>query len=122
VIAAGGSVLGPGLPRARGRVRVRPQPRRPIDELSPREREIVTRILGGQGTRQMAFAMNITVGTVRTYVKNVLAKLGAHSRLQLAALASRDGWLIDLAPTQAALTPAGMPIARTRSDPMLQNG
>ena len=41
--------------------------------------------------------MNITVDTVRTYVKNVLTKLGAHSRLQLAALASRDGLRIDQA-------------------------
>ena len=64
-------------------------------DLSPREKEILTRIVGGQGTRQMSGEMNITVDTVRTYVKNVLAKLGAHSRLQLAALASRDGLLID---------------------------
>ena len=55
----------------------------------------------------MAFAMNITVGTVRTYVKNVLAKLGAHSRLQLAALASQDGLLIDQVPASAVLASAG---------------
>ena len=63
--------------------------------MSPRETEILARITGGQSTRQMSCAMNITVDTVRTYVKNVLTKLGAHSRLQLAALASRDGLLID---------------------------
>jgi ribosomal protein S20 len=44
----------------------------------------------------MSFDMTITVDTVRTYVKNVLTKLGAHSRLELAALASREG-LIDQA-------------------------
>jgi hypothetical protein len=38
-------------------------------------------------------------------VKNVLAKLGAHSRLQLAALASRDDLLIDQA-TAAEVFPA----------------
>jgi hypothetical protein len=43
-------------------------------------------------------------------VKNVLAKLGAHSRLQLAALASRDGWLIDQAPTVDVLVSAGQPV------------
>ena len=43
----------------------------------------------------MSFDMNITVDTVRTYVKNVLTKLGVHSRLELAALASREGLLID---------------------------
>jgi len=91
VIAAGGSVLDPGPLRVTARVPVRPQPETPLDRLSPREKEIVARIVGGQSTRQMSSAMNITVDSVRTYVKNVLAKLGAHSRLQLAALASQDG-------------------------------
>jgi DNA-binding NarL/FixJ family response regulator len=66
-----------------------------LAELSPREREILARIACGQSTRQMSYAMTITVDTVRTYVKNVLTKLGAHSRLELAALASREGLLID---------------------------
>ncbi len=38
------------------------------------------RITGGQSTRKMAGEMTVTTETVRTYVKNVLAKLGAHSR------------------------------------------
>ena len=122
VVAAGGSVLDPGLPRVRARGRSSPKPRNPLDELSPREKEIVARIARGQSTRQMAFAMNITVGTVRTYVKNVLAKVGAHSRLQLAALASRDGLLLDQAPASAALAPAGAPMAWSRSESVLQNG
>lgn len=88
-IEAGRNVLDPGPLRFPARDRNR------LCELSPREKEILTRIAAGQGTRQMSCAMNITVGTVRTYVKNVLAKLGAHSRLQLAALASQDGLLID---------------------------
>jgi DNA-binding NarL/FixJ family response regulator len=88
-IEAGRNVLDPGPLQA-------PAPgAKRMRELSPREREVVARIAGGQSTRQMSFAMNVTVDTVRTYVKNVLAKLGAHSRLQLAALASREGLLID---------------------------
>lgn len=122
VIAAGGRVVDPGLPRVRTRGRVRPRPRNPLDELSPREKEIVARIVEGQSTRQMAFAMGVTVGTVRTYVKNVLAKLGAHSRLQLAALASRDGLLVDQAPALDAVAPVGAPIAWSRGGSMLQNG
>jgi DNA-binding NarL/FixJ family response regulator len=106
-IAAGHSVLNPGPVQApaRGPDRLR--------ELSPREREILARIVEGQNTRQMALAMNITVDTVRTYVKNVLAKLGAHSRLQLAALASRDGLLIDQIPAQAVLPVAGERIGQS---------
>jgi two-component system, NarL family, nitrate/nitrite response regulator NarL len=103
-IAAGQNVLNPGPLRvpARGPDR--------LSELSPREREILARIVQGQNTRQMSLAMNITVDTVRTYVKNVLAKLGAHSRLQLAALASRDGLLIDQVPAPGVFRLAGEPI------------
>ena len=99
-IEAGRNVLDPGPLRFPARARNR------LCELSPREREIVTRIAAGQSTRQMSGAMNITVDTVRTYVKNVLAKLGAHSRLQLAALASRDGLLIDRVTAADVFLPA----------------
>jgi two-component system, NarL family, nitrate/nitrite response regulator NarL len=86
---AGRNVLDPGPLQVPARDTNR------LYQLSPREKEVLARIAGGQSTRQMSCAMNITVDTVRTYVKNVLTKLGAHSRLQLAALASRDGLLID---------------------------
>lgn len=110
VIAAGGRVLDPGMRRVRSRGAARPDPGSPLDKLSPREKEIVTRIARGESTRQMSLAMSVTAETVRTYVKNVLAKLGAHSRLQLAALASRDGWLIDQGSAVDVLVPAGQPI------------
>jgi DNA-binding NarL/FixJ family response regulator len=57
--------------------------------LTPREGEVLRRITAGQGTRKMAAEMNVTTETLRTYVKNVLGKLGAHSRLEAAALASK---------------------------------
>jgi DNA-binding NarL/FixJ family response regulator len=107
VIAAGGRVQDPGLLRVRGTAR--PDPGSPLDKLSPREKEIVTRIARGESTRQMSFAMSVTAETVRTYVKNTLAKLGAHSRLQLAALASRDGSLFDQAPAVGVLAPVDEP-------------
>ena len=105
-IEAGRSVLDPGPLRLRARDRNR------LCDLSPREKEILTRIAAGQGTRQMSCAMNITVATVRTYVKNVLAKLGAHSRLQLAALASQDGLLIDQATAVDVFPPADNRVRR----------
>ena len=57
--------------------------------LTPREAEVLKRISAGQGTKTMAREMSVRTETLRTYVKNVLAKLGAHSRLEAAALASR---------------------------------
>ena len=105
VIAAGGNVLNLGSLLAPSRIAGRPRLRSALAELSPREKEIAARIAGGQSTSQMSFAMDITVGTVRTYVKNVLAKLGVHSRLQLAALASQEGLLIETAALENALAP-----------------
>jgi two-component system, NarL family, nitrate/nitrite response regulator NarL len=100
VIAAGGAVFDAGLDRG-------VHPRRParhsspLDRLAPRESEILTRIVDGQSTKQMARAMNITTGTVSMYVRNVLTKLGVHSRLQAAALASQEGPLNQLTPGEA---------------------
>jgi len=61
----------------------------PLAVLTPRETEVLRRIAAGQGTRKMAGEMNVTTETLRTYVKNVLGKLGAHSRLEAATVASR---------------------------------
>ena len=60
-----------------------------LSALTPRETEVLRRIAAGQSTKTMAREMSVTTETLRTYVKNVLGKLGAHSRLEAAALASR---------------------------------
>lgn len=88
VIASGGVVFEPA---ASSRALARSRPARPRYELTPREMEVMRRIVAGQSTEQMSVQMNIATSTVRTYVKNLLTKLGAHSRLQAAALASREG-------------------------------
>jgi len=62
----------------------------PLSTLMPREAEVLQRIAAGQSTKKMAREMNVTTETLRTYVKKVLAKLGAHNRLEAAALASRQ--------------------------------
>ena len=51
--------------------------------------QMLHRIVAGQHTQQMAREMNIAISTLRTYIKNVFAKLGVHSRLEAAACASR---------------------------------
>ncbi len=88
-VAAGETVFEPGLtsrPLARA-----PRHDRRVYELTPREQEVLRRIVDGQGTGQMAREMNIATSTLRSYVKTLLTKLGTHSRLQAAALASREG-------------------------------
>jgi two-component system, NarL family, nitrate/nitrite response regulator NarL len=94
VIAAGGTVFDPRLP---GRAAaLAPGRGRPLYELTPREREVLRRLVAGQSTEQMANEMNIAASTLRTYVKNLFTKLGTHSRLQAAALASREGLHVEL--------------------------
>jgi hypothetical protein len=50
--------------------------------------------------------MNVTVSTLRTYVKNVLAKLGVHSRLEAVALASRENLPYAALPAQRPAQPS----------------
>ena len=78
---------------AAGRVTSPPEPPEQdrLSALTPSETEVLRRIAAGQSTKTMAREMSVTTETLRTYVKNVLGKLGAHSRLEAAALASRAG-------------------------------
>ena len=57
--------------------------------LTPRERQVLQRIVAGQSTWQMAREMNVAMSTLRSHIGGVLNKLGAHSRVQAAAIASR---------------------------------
>jgi two-component system, NarL family, nitrate/nitrite response regulator NarL len=82
MIAAGELVFDPVPPHGP------PRPQQPF-LLTPREQEVLRRIAAGQHTRQMACEMDIAISTLRTYVKNLFAKLGVHSRLEAAAIASR---------------------------------
>lgn len=53
--------------------------------LTPRERDVVGRLLSGASTRQIADNTGLTVATVNTYLKRIFAKLGVHSRVELVA-------------------------------------
>ena len=53
--------------------------------LTPRERDVVGRLLSGASTRQIAASTGLTVATVNTYLKRIFAKLGVHSRVELVA-------------------------------------
>lgn len=90
VITAGGVVFDPMLPQVRGGRATSHQRQRALYFLTQREREVLRRIVAGQSTPQMAREMEIATSTLRSYVKNLLVKLGAHSRLQAAALATRE--------------------------------
>jgi len=88
VIGAGGMAFDPKISRQSGRRTTGQARENSLGELTPRETEVLRRIVAGQSTRQMADEMDIAISTVRGYVKGILIKLGAHSRLQAAGIAS----------------------------------
>lgn len=53
--------------------------------LRSREREVVTLIALGLDTAEIAEQLYISPSTVRTHVRNAMARLGAHTRAQLVA-------------------------------------
>jgi DNA-binding CsgD family transcriptional regulator len=59
--------------------------------LTPREAEALTLLSTGRDLRRVAQEMGISVHTCRDYVKNVLAKLDAHSQLEAVAKAMQLG-------------------------------
>jgi len=53
--------------------------------LTPRERDVVSFLVGGSSTRDIASETGLTVSTVNTYLKRIFSKLGVHSRVELIA-------------------------------------
>jgi two-component system nitrate/nitrite response regulator NarL len=63
--------------------------------LTPREREVLARLVHGESTTSMAKSMGVQLSTTRTHIDSVLIKLGVHSRLEAVACAVREG-IIDV--------------------------
>lgn len=59
--------------------------------LTPREDDVLRRIVRGEPTSHMADQMGVSVSTVRSHVQNVLGKLGVNSRLAAIAFAINYG-------------------------------
>jgi len=64
---------------------------KPADELTSREHEILQLIAEGLTNAAIASRLFISVNTVRNHVQSILAKLGAHSKLEALSMAIRDG-------------------------------
>ena len=61
--------------------------------LTRREREVLALLADGHTTQQVSDALSISVMTVQSHVKNVLAKLGVHSKVEAIRFAWRSGAL-----------------------------
>ncbi|MBI2323723.1 MAG: response regulator transcription factor [Chloroflexi bacterium] len=67
--------------------------RRRTDPLTPREMDVLRALAAGRSTSEIADLLGLTISTVRTYVQEILRKLGSRSRLQAVMHAAREGLL-----------------------------
>ncbi len=64
-------------------------------ELSPKQLEVVVRVLQGSGTPDIARSLSLSPSTVRNHLAVVYRKFGVHSRSELFALLTHSEWVDD---------------------------
>jgi two-component system, NarL family, response regulator DesR len=64
-----------------------------IDPLTDRERQILQRAGDGKSSSEIAAELHLSEGTVRNYLSEAIAKLGASNRIDAARIARVKGWL-----------------------------
>lgn len=62
-----------------------------LTTLTEREREVMAAMAQGATTAGIALELGISPATVNTHVKNILAKLGVHSKVEAVGVAWRGG-------------------------------
>jgi DNA-binding NarL/FixJ family response regulator len=119
LLARGDAVLSPSLTRRLiAELASVPDPQLPssdlLDELTPREREVVALVALGLSNPDIAQRLVISPATSKTHVSRAMLKLGAHDRAQLVTFAFHAGLAVPrtqapapdaLAPTTAGATP-----------------
>ncbi|MGO9971902.1 MAG: response regulator [Solirubrobacteraceae bacterium] len=98
-VAAGESLLSPSATRALisrmlAQPNFEPVAATPLlDELTPREREVLLLVARGLTNTEIAERLFITPGTAKTHVNRTMVKLHAHDRAQLVITAYESGLL-----------------------------
>jgi two-component system, NarL family, response regulator LiaR len=83
--ARGESVLEPRVAaRLVREVREGSPRRRPLDQLTPREQEVLASLAHGRSNREIARTLTISEETVKAHVSSILSKLGLADRTQAA--------------------------------------
>jgi DNA-binding NarL/FixJ family response regulator len=95
-LAAGESLLSPSvtrkvIERMAERPLADPSARKRLDELTPREREVLELVARGLSNGEIAAAFVIEESTVKTHVKRILMKLRVRDRVQAVIFAYESG-------------------------------
>ena len=94
-LAGGEALLSPILARRLiAELASRPEPAFPdpdLDELTTREREVVTLVGRGLDNDEIAQTLVVTLATAKTHVSRAMLKLGAHHRAKLVVFAYETG-------------------------------
>jgi DNA-binding NarL/FixJ family response regulator len=94
-VAAGEALLAPSVTRRLIAASLhRTVPRRALDGVTPREREVLTLITRGLSNAEIQAALHVSRGTVKTHIGNLLTKLAARDRAQL-VIAGYEAGLAD---------------------------
>ncbi|MFD8821454.1 response regulator [Streptomyces sp. NPDC059605] len=105
VVAAGDALLAPGLTMRliTEYARVTAGPRRAagvrVEELTPRETEVLCQVALGLSNEEIAQRLTIAEETVKTHVGRILMKLGLRDRTQAAVHAYESGLVVPGAPS-----------------------
>jgi DNA-binding NarL/FixJ family response regulator len=96
VVAAGDALIAPSVTRRliaqfAGRPEPALRPRREIDGITEREREVLTLVGRGLSNAEIAASLFITAATAKAHVARLLAKLDARDRVQLVIAAYEAG-------------------------------
>jgi DNA-binding NarL/FixJ family response regulator len=123
-VAAGAGVLSPRVARRLiSELASRPDPllwhHDQLEELTPREREVMALVGTGLSNEEIATHLVVTPATARTHVSRVLGKVRVRDRAQLVALAYETGLVV--AKNAGAARESVLPpkLTRHRLDPTL---
>jgi DNA-binding NarL/FixJ family response regulator len=99
VIAAGDALLAPGVTRQlisefAQRPTAKRQPLLALEELTPRETEVLQLVAEGLSNSEIARRLIVTDETVKTHVSHVLNKLGLRDRTQAVVTAYETGLVV----------------------------
>jgi DNA-binding NarL/FixJ family response regulator len=104
VIDAGEALLAPAITRRlisefAERPASAPKPAASLDELTPRETQVLRLVATGLSNSEIARQLVVTEETVKTHVSRMLGKLGLRDRTQAVVLAYESGLVIPGAPS-----------------------